>query len=154
MHEAAFDLSKTYVHLGLGSTAVALPDFSWSRESILRYMRDLAQDRDEGRLVGVVPIHRPWTHWECHAGGDEVVLLLSGRCDIVQEIGAGYRTIPMLPGQAVITPVGVSHTSDVHEPGETLFIAAGRLTRYRDRVPGEPPTGEHLKATPDPPPQP
>jgi uncharacterized cupin superfamily protein len=141
MPAAAFDLSKTYVHLGLGSNAQALEDFSWSRENILRYLREFARDGEEGRLVGIVPIIETWSHWECHAGGDEVVFLISGRCDIVQELDTGYHTIPMLPGQAVINPVGVWHTSDVHEPGETLFIAAGRLTRYRPRVPGEPSSG-------------
>jgi uncharacterized cupin superfamily protein len=130
-----FDLSKTYVHLGMGSTALPLPGFSWSRQNVMEYLRKFAAERDERRLMGIVPIAETWTHWECHTGGDEVVVLLSGRCDVIQEVGGQYRTIPLRPGQAMINPRGVWHTSDVHEPGETLFVAAGRLTRYRPREP-------------------
>ncbi len=84
MVDAAFDLSKTFIHLGLGSTAQELPGFSWSQKSMLRYLREFATDRDERRLVGIVALKSTWTHWECHVGGDEVVVLLSGSCDVIQ----------------------------------------------------------------------
>jgi uncharacterized cupin superfamily protein len=131
--ETGFDLSRTYVHLGLGSTAVALPDFRWDADSMRGYVRQFVKDRDEGRLVGIVSQTKDWARWECHLGGDEVVVLLSGRCEIVQEVDGQQRVIPMTPGQAVINPRGVWHTSNVQEPGQSLFIAAGRRTDYRPR---------------------
>jgi uncharacterized cupin superfamily protein len=133
----AFDLSKTFVHLGLSASAIPLPDFSWKGDSMLAYLREFAAERDEQRLVGILPVRKTWDHWECHVGGDELVVLLSGRCDIIQENGETTRTIPLEPGQAVINRRGIWHTSDVHEPGDTLFIAGGRLTRYRPRDLGE-----------------
>lgn len=133
----AFDLSKTFVHLGLSATARPLPGFSWAPDSMLAYLREFAAERDEQRLVGILPIRKTWNHWECHVGGDELVVLLSGRCDVIQDDAGTRHTIALEPGQAVINPRGVWHTSDVHEPGDTLFIAGGRLTRYRPRKAGE-----------------
>lgn len=135
MADEAFDLSKTYVHLGRSATALPLYGFSWSPSSILEYLRKFAADRDERRLMGIVSMSESWKHWECHMGGDEVVVLLSGRCDVIQEVDEQHRTIKLSPGQAMINPREVWHTSDVHEPGESLFVAGGRLTRYRQRLP-------------------
>lgn len=132
----SFDLRSTFVHLGLNSLATPLPNFSWSREYLMKYLRDHIKERDERRLLGIVPVDRSWTHWECHAGGDEVVVQLSGRCDIIQDLDDGPHVIALSAGQAMINPRGVWHTSDVHEPGESLFIAAGRTTRYRPRRSG------------------
>ena len=133
MSENAFDLSKTFIHLGLGATAVELPDFSWSAERMREYLRTFVHDRDEGRLVGITTHRKDWPHWERHAKGDEVVFVLSGRCEVIQEIDGEHRTIALGPGQAVINPRGVWHTSNVQEPGDSLFITAGRKTEYRPR---------------------
>ncbi|MBV9449444.1 MAG: hypothetical protein JO345_26475 [Streptosporangiaceae bacterium] len=133
MAENAFDLTKTYVHLGLGSIVRPLPGFSWSAEYMAEYLRMFKQDRDEGRLVGIIPLRKTWTHWECHTNGDELVVLLSGRCDVIQEIDGEYHTISLLPGHAMINTRGVWHTSDVLEAGESLFISSGRRTTYRPR---------------------
>jgi uncharacterized cupin superfamily protein len=138
MADDLLDLTSTFIHLGLGSTAIPLRDFSWSPRYLKNYIRTYISDRDERRLVGIVPTERSWTHWECHTGGDEVVIQLSGRCDIIQDLAGELRVVTMVAGQALINPRGVWHTSDVHEPGQSLFIAAGRTTRYRPR---ERPTG-------------
>lgn len=129
----AFDLAETYVHLGVGPTVTPLPDFSWNRDYLLAYLRRFASDRDGGRLVGVTAATKTWDHWECHRAGDEVVFQLSGCSDVIQEIGGEHHRIRLTAGQAVINPKGVWHTSDIHTPGQTLFIAAGRRTEYRPR---------------------
>lgn len=130
----AFDLSKTFVHLGLGASTTELPDFRFSSDYLRKYLVTFARDRDEGRLVGIVPMDKTWRHWECHRGGDELVVVLSGRCEVIQDLDEdGYHSIAMGPGEAMINPKGVWHTTDVHEPGSTLFIAAGRQTIYRPR---------------------
>jgi mannose-6-phosphate isomerase-like protein (cupin superfamily) len=134
MDDEAFDLSKTFIHLGLKSSAVPLPGFQFSKDYLRKYLVRFATDRYEGRLVGMLPMDRTWTHWERHLGGEEVVVVVSGRCDVIQDLGdEGFRTIPMGPGEAMINPKGVWHTTDVHEPGTQLFIAAGRQTVYRLR---------------------
>jgi hypothetical protein len=133
MGNSAFDLSTTYVHLGLGARTVALPDFSWSPEYMTGYLRKFAGDKGDGRLVGMIHIAETWSHWECHSGGDELVVQLTGSCDVIQEIDGQQHRIALTPGLGMINPRGVWHTSDVHEPGQSLFIVAGRRTLYRPR---------------------
>lgn len=127
----AFDLSHTYVHLGLGATAVPLPDFRWDDEYLEQYLADHATDGDEGRLVIVSGSESPWTFWERHPAGDEVAVLLSGCLTFIQE--GGEHRIKLRPGQAAITPRGTWHTADVEEASTLLFITPGRGTEHRPR---------------------
>ncbi len=133
MKEDGFALNKTFVHLGLGPIAVALPDFRWDQEYLEEYSRDFAADGAEGRLVCITPQTETWTSWERHPAGDEVVVLLSGKVDVVQDLPDGRRVVELLPGRAVINPRDVWHTSDVHEPGDALFITPGAGTQLKDR---------------------
>jgi uncharacterized cupin superfamily protein len=133
MEDLTFDLTKTFVHLGLGARTVQLPGFMWSASYLREYMQTFRDDRDEGRLVGIVPHRKDWSQWECHIGGDELVLMLSGRCEMIQEIDGEPRSVVLDTGQAIINARGVWHTANVQEPGESLFIAAGRRTTYRPR---------------------
>lgn len=45
----SFDLSQTYVHLGLGPSALPLPEFRWDDEFLQQYM---AATRATGMRVG------------------------------------------------------------------------------------------------------
>jgi mannose-6-phosphate isomerase-like protein (cupin superfamily) len=127
----AFDLSSTFVHLGLGSRAVPLPDFEWSPEYLARYEADHAADGPEGRLVTISHQAKTWSSWERHPAGEELVVLLSGRVDLVQEIDGAEHLVELRPGQAMINPAGVWHRSVVHEPGDALFVTPGIGTEHR-----------------------
>jgi mannose-6-phosphate isomerase-like protein (cupin superfamily) len=129
----AFDLATTHVHLGPGGRATPLPDFAWTPEHLDAYERRFAADGDDGRLVTTFRSEMSWPTWERHPAGEEVVVLLSGRIDLIQRAGGGERRIPLRPGQAVVNPTGVWHTADVHEPGEALFITPGRGTEHMPR---------------------
>jgi mannose-6-phosphate isomerase-like protein (cupin superfamily) len=129
----AFDLATTHVHLGPGGRATPLPDFAWTPEHLDAYERRFAADGDDGRLVTTFRSETSWPTWERHPAGEEVVVLLSGRIDLIQRAGGGERRIPLRPGQAVVNPTGVWHTADVHEPGEALFITPGRGTEHEPR---------------------
>lgn len=131
MTEDAFDLSSTYVHLGLGARVIPLPDFEWTAEYLDRYEADYEADGPEGRLVMISHQVETWTTWERHPAGEELVVLLSGRIDLVQDLDGADRIVPMRPGQAVINPRGVWHRSVVHEPGDTLFVTPGIGTEHR-----------------------
>jgi len=133
MTEDGFDLDKTYVHLGSGPIAVPLPNFTWSAEYLEEYSSRFAGDGNEGRLVCVTPQTETWSNWERHPAGDEVVVLLSGRVDVIQELPDGEHVVALLAGQAMINPKGVWHTSDVHEPGDALFITPGVGTEHKAR---------------------
>jgi len=126
-----FDLSVTYVHLGLGATATPLEDFEWSPSYLESYERRFASDGKEGRLVVISPQDETWDFWERHPAGEEVVVLLTGRADLVQELDGEAVTTPLRPGEAIINPAGVWHRSVVHEPGTALFITPGIGTEHR-----------------------
>lgn len=129
--EGAFDLDRTYMHLGLGATAAPLLEFRWDRDYLERYAAE--HDGDDGRLVMIGASDKTWTSWERHPAGDEVVVLISGHTTLVQEIGGQKRRVELRAGQAVINPRGVWHTADVHEPGQALFITPGLGTEHRPR---------------------
>ncbi len=128
---AAFDLSRTFVHLGRGSTATELPEFSWEPGHLAEYVSRFESDGDDGRLVCITPQERTWDTWERHPAGEELVVLLSGRIDVVQDVDGVATTTPLRPGQAVVNPRGVWHRSVVHEPGSALFVTPGRGTEHR-----------------------
>ena len=128
-----FPLADSPIHLGRGATAVPLPDFSWSAEYLAAYVERFAADGDEGRLVTMGALAATWDTWERHPAGEEVVLVLSGRADLIQRIDGGERRIALSAGQAAVNPPGVWHTADVHEPGEALFITPGRGTEHVPR---------------------
>jgi quercetin dioxygenase-like cupin family protein len=129
--DEAFDLSSTYVHLGLGARAIPLPHFEWTAEYLARYEAEHEADGPEGRLVTINHQVETWTTWERHPAGEELVVLLSGRVDLIQQVGGADHTIRMLPGQAVINPAGVWHRSVVHEPGDALFVTPGLGTEHK-----------------------
>jgi mannose-6-phosphate isomerase-like protein (cupin superfamily) len=128
-----FDLSSTYVHLGLGATADPLPDFEFSPEYLSAYGARTEADGDDGRLVLYDRQDASWETWERHPAGEEVVVLVSGRVDLLQEVDGEVHKVELTPGMAVINPRNVWHTADVHEPGQALFITPGRGTENRPR---------------------
>jgi quercetin dioxygenase-like cupin family protein len=133
MNSAAFDLSKTFIHLGLGGRATPLEDFDWSPDAMAAYRERFAGDGAEGRLVCILEQEATWNSWERHPAGEELVVLLSGRVDLVQEIDGEERVVALEPGRAVVNPPGVWHTAIVHEPGSALFITPGEGTEARPR---------------------
>ncbi|MGA2529274.1 MAG: hypothetical protein ABSG36_08960 [Acidimicrobiales bacterium] len=133
MTDSGFSLEETFVHLGLGAQAVALPDFTWDQQCLDDYTARFAGDGDEGRLVCVSAQGQTWTVWERHPAGDELVVLLTGWIDVTQDMPKGPRIVELRPGRAMINPKGIWHTSDVHEPGTALFITPGARTEHKAR---------------------
>ncbi len=131
MNDGPFDLSRTFVHLGLGATATLLPDFAWSPEHLESYRARFAADGKDGRLVCVVAQDTTWVDWERHPAGEEVVFLISGRIDVVRDIDGAEDVVELRPGDAMVNPTGVWHTARVHEPGLALFITPGEGTEHR-----------------------
>ena len=131
--DAAFPIRQVPIHLGLGATARPLPDFGWSPEQMAAYGESTAGDGAEGRLVLMDTQAQTWDSWERHPAGEEVVLLLSGRVDLIQDLDGEHRRIELHPGEFAINPPGVWHTADVIEPGDGLFITPGQGTEHRPR---------------------
>ncbi len=128
----AFALDQTFIHLGLGVRALPLPGFSFTPDYLARYTEMSDSDGDEGRLVCIVlPGRHVRDSWERHPAGEEVVFLMSGRVDLVQEIDGGEHVVELHAGEAAINPPNVWHTARVHEPGRALFITPGRGTEHK-----------------------
>jgi len=131
--EEAFDLTTTFVHLGLGARVIPLADFEWTTEYLERYEAETAADGIEGRLVTISSSETNWPSWERHPSGDELVVLLSGRLALVQDLRGDHHRVHMEAGRAVINPKCVWHTADVYEPSRVLFITPGRGTEHKPR---------------------
>ena len=133
MSEPAFDLSSTDVHLGRGSRAIPVPDFEWTPEFLARYVAEHEADGAEGRLVMMGWSDASWTTWERHPTGEELVVVISGRLTLIQEIDGAEHRIEMREGEAIVNPRNVWHTSDIDEPCRTLFVTPGLGTDHRPR---------------------
>ncbi|HEX4078407.1 MAG TPA: hypothetical protein VHX61_05995 [Rhizomicrobium sp.] len=128
------DLLRFPVHLGRGATAVTEPEFTGEMQWYAAYAERHAADGAEGRLVSVFRFHEPWTTWEMHPHGSEVVMCISGLLVLHQEQADGsVGTVTLAPGQYAINPPGVWHTADVSGEATGVFITAGMGTEVRPR---------------------
>jgi len=126
------DLSRFPIHLGRGATAVAEPEFA-GMEWYGTYMQRHAGDGAEGRLVSMFSFDAPWTSWEVHPQGHEVVICTAGEITLIQEIDGKEKRTTLRPGEYAINPPGVWHTADVQTPATAVFITAGAGTQNRPR---------------------
>jgi quercetin dioxygenase-like cupin family protein len=129
----AIDLAATPVHLGLGSRALPVEGFAWDGRVLEAYATAVAEDGAEGRMVMVFEDSRSWETWERHPAGDEVVICLSGRMTVIQEIDGEHQSVGLGPTEAVINPSGVWHTTDLREPVRFMTITPGVGTEHRPR---------------------
>ena len=121
------------IHLGLGATAVAQPEFTdmaWYAD----YEARTQADGIEGRLVSLYRFTESWDSWEVHPSGEEVVICLEGAMTLYQELADGEaRTVILGVGDYVINPARAWHTADVDAAAMALFITPGSGTQHRPR---------------------
>lgn len=127
-------LADSFVHLGLGATAVPQPAFT-GFEWYEAYGERHGADGREGRLVSEHAFTESWESWEMHPAGDELVICTHGAMVLHQEFPDGrVETHRIEAGEYAINPPGVWHTADVGEGGATaIFITAGEGTQQRRR---------------------
>lgn len=122
------------IHLGLGRTAEAQPEFS-GMEWYADYAARTARDGVEGRLVAIHRFTEDWASWEVHPEGAEVVLCLQGRMTLHQEMPDGSIVKTEIgEGDYAINPPGVWHTADIAGEATAVFITPGWGTEHRPRV--------------------
>lgn len=126
-------LADSFIHLGLGATAVSQPPFdgmAWYEAYGARH----ADDGTEGRLVSQHTFTEGWPHWEMHPHGAEVVICTQGAMALTQEFPDGRReTVKLGAGDYAINPPGVWHIADVEGHASAIFITAGEGTVHRPR---------------------
>ncbi len=121
------------IHLGLGATAVAQPEFT-GMEWYADYAARTEPDGVEGRLVSIYTFTEDWDSWECHPAGAEVVACVAGSMTIHQEHADGSTdTVTLNAGDYAINPPGTWHTADVPESATAVFVTAGWGKEHRAR---------------------
>lgn len=128
---SAFKLTKNPLHLGLGATAVQLPDFTGDMSWYEEYGQAHGGDGAEGRLVSMHTFTEDWDSWEMHPKGHEVVVCTAGEITLVQEIGGNTVETNLTTGEAAVNDPGVWHTARVSDSATALFITAGLGTEHR-----------------------
>lgn len=131
---AGRNIEEHPVHLGLGATAIPQPGFIGDPAWYMEYAERHKDDGAEGRLVAMHTFSEPWTSWEMHPHGSELVLCIAGHITLIQESDDGRATaIGLGPGEFAINEPAVWHTADVDEEATVLFVTAGMGTQHRPR---------------------
>ncbi|MDG5747871.1 cupin domain-containing protein [Qipengyuania sp. XHP0207] len=134
MSEDPRRLAESFVHLGLGATAVPQPPFEGGMEWYEGYGQRHGADGREGRLVSQYTFSEDWDSWEMHPHGDEVVICTAGRMILTQEFPDGrQQQVALEAGEYAINAPGIWHTADVEGNATAIFITAGESTQHRPR---------------------
>ena len=125
----ASQILSTYLHVRDGGSLdlVPAPDTFWS---------DLAEGKlpelDQGRLMSAFTFDEPWSSWERHPAGEELVMLLSGSATLVLEEPGGERAVALsAPGDYVLVPRNTWHTARSTVAATMLFLTPGAGTEHR-----------------------
>jgi len=127
------ELARFPLHLGPGATAIPQPEFTPDMAWYEGYGTRHGDDGREGRLLAMHTFDAPWTSWECHPEGAEVVLVTAGRLTLIQDVDGGERRIELGPGEYALNPPGVWHTADAEAPVTAVFVTCGEGTTHRPR---------------------
>ena len=85
-----------------------------------------------GRLLSAFTFSEPWQSWECHPAGDELVMLLPGRAEVLLEEAGTVSTLSLeAPGVYVLVPAGAWHTARTRVATTMLFLTPGAGTEHR-----------------------
>jgi len=131
-----FDLSITPIHLETGgpeAPAVPLGGFGYDGPSFMKYIEAHCRQGAPGRLIMVESTPGDWPAWECHHEGDEIVIVLEGTADFIQQIDGEERRMSVKPGSTIINPRGVWHTANVTVPLKAVYITPCPGTEHRAR---------------------
>ncbi len=115
-----FDLSRSPIHISTPaagqSSSFPINNFGFNGPAFETYMATHCTDVDPGRLIMIESSPVDWGAWECHQLGDEIVVILEGEAEFIQQIDGEERRFTVRPGDTVINPAGVWHTANVTKP--------------------------------------
>jgi mannose-6-phosphate isomerase-like protein (cupin superfamily) len=125
----AQDILTTYLHVqddGRTST-IPVSDSFWQELS-----QGAHPQLEQGRLMTAFTFSEPWSSWERHPAGEELVLLVSGAVTLVLEEQGSHREVFLgKPGEFVLVPPNVWHTARPAMPTTMLFLTPGAGTDHR-----------------------
>lgn len=123
---------NTYLHLQDDGKTEAIPvsDSFWEE-----VMRGALPQLDRGRLMSAFTFSEPWSTWERHPAGDELVMLLSGKATLILEQFGKERDVELSePGAFVLVPQNIWHTARTTVPTAMLFVTQGAGTEHRPAI--------------------
>ena len=126
---ATHDILRTYLHVRDDGTTTALPvsDSFWQELGSGAY-----PELDTGRLMSAFTFSEPWSSWERHPAGEELVMLLSGAASVVLEEDGVERVVELSKaGDLVLVPRNVWHTARTSVPTTMMFLTPGAGTEHR-----------------------
>ncbi|MEM8706286.1 MAG: cupin domain-containing protein [Actinomycetota bacterium] len=127
-------LRRFPIHLGKGAVASFQEEFTGDPAWYERYSERNADDGADGWLVSYGTFTEPWTVWEMHPNGHEIVFCTEGEMTLTQEhVDGSIDEVHLEEGDAAINPPGTWHTADVDGPATCLFVTAGLGTEHRPR---------------------
>ena len=133
----AIQLDKTPIHIatppGQGAGCHVLENFNFDGSSFESYIDEHCSEDAPGRLIMIETTPADWTTWECHSQGDEIVIVLSGEGDFIQQIDGDEQRITVGPGSALVNPKGVWHTADVRSSIQAVYITPCPGTEHKLR---------------------
>ncbi|RJG07490.1 cupin domain-containing protein [Noviherbaspirillum cavernae] len=130
MHtDKAHSVLNTYLHVKDDGRTDPIP----ASESFWEQLAGGAYPHlDQGRLMSAFAFSEPWSVWERHPAGEELVMLLSGAATVVLEESGTERTVQLSDtGAYVLVPPNVWHTVRTSVPTTMLFLTPGAGTEHR-----------------------
>jgi quercetin dioxygenase-like cupin family protein len=124
-------LNGTYVQLHDDRRASEVPvgESFWSE-----LLSGARPELTRGRMVMQFEFSEDWSTWERHPAGEELVVLISGKAELILEHdGAEHATTLAQPGEFVLVPRNVWHTARARERCAMLFVTPGEGTENRPR---------------------
>lgn len=89
---------------------------------------------ERGWVVSEFVCDEDWKNWEMHPDAEELVYLLSGRIDFLQQTPDGVTTTSLDGRGAILVPRGVWHTARVYAPSRMLFVTMGVGTQHKPHI--------------------
>lgn len=123
------NLVDTYVQLFEGGAARLLPvdDSFWPD-----VMAGKRADIEPGRMVSKFEFSENWRSWERHPAGDELVILVSGKVEMLLEQADGIRRTQLeKSGDYVLIPKNTWHTAHTSMGCSMLFVTPGAGTEHK-----------------------
>ena len=88
--------------------------------------------RFEGFTVGCYLMKESAPHdGEIHPDGDELVLVISGKCSAVLDTDDGEEAVGLRPGDGFIVPQNTWHRFVIEEPSLLVFVTPGPRSEHR-----------------------
>ncbi|MCH8544869.1 MAG: cupin domain-containing protein [Alcanivorax sp.] len=126
---SAKDILSTYLHFQESGRAetISVSESFWSKVAAGE-----RPELDQGRLMSAFTFSGPWSMWERHPAGEELVMLLSGTATLVLEESGQEREVELsTPGSYVLVPQNIWHTARTMAPTTLLFLTPGAGTEHR-----------------------